>query len=130
DLVNWRIVGHALKRQPPYDHFSKTQHGNGVWAPAIRYHNDSFFIYYPDPDFGIYMVKAKDPVGPWTKPVLVKAGKELIDPCPLWDDDGKAYLVYAYAGSRAGINNILTVTQMNPAGTKAIGTGLIVYDGR
>src|SRR5699024_6384857 len=81
DLVNWRIVGHALKRQPHYDHFSKTQHGNGVWAPAIRYHNDSFFIYYPDPDFGIYMVKAKDPAGPWTNPVLVKAGKGLIDPC-------------------------------------------------
>lgn len=43
DLVNWTIAGHALKRQPPYDHFSKVQHGNGVWAPAIRYHNNGFY---------------------------------------------------------------------------------------
>ncbi|RYF60487.1 MAG: glycoside hydrolase, partial [Cytophagaceae bacterium] len=37
DLVNWTLIGHALKRQPPVEHFEKTQHGNGVWAPAIRY---------------------------------------------------------------------------------------------
>ncbi len=129
DLVNWSIIGHALPRQVPYDHFLKTQHGNGVWAPAIRYHNDSFYIYYPDPDFGIYVVKAKNPVGPWTKPVLVKEGKGLIDPCPLWDDDGKAYLVHAFAGSRAGIKSILVIGEMNAAGTKMIGESTIVYDG-
>jgi hypothetical protein len=39
DLVNWTIIGHALPRQPPFDVFSKPQHGNGVWAPAIRYHD-------------------------------------------------------------------------------------------
>ncbi|HLR37575.1 MAG TPA: glycoside hydrolase 43 family protein [Chitinophagaceae bacterium] len=130
DLVNWTIIGHALMRHFPYDHFSKTQHGEGVWAPSIRYHNDSFYVYYGDPDFGIYMVRAKDPAGPWTKPFLVKAGKGLIDPSPLWDDKGKAYLVHAFAGSRAGINNILTVTRMNSSGTKALGEGVIVYDGR
>ncbi|RZL43165.1 MAG: glycoside hydrolase, partial [Pedobacter sp.] len=43
DLVNWTIIGHALKRQPPFEHFSKTQHGNGVWAPAIRFHNGEFY---------------------------------------------------------------------------------------
>src|SRR4051794_37811404 len=40
DLVNWTIIGYALKRQPPFEHFSKPQHGNGVWAPAIRYHKN------------------------------------------------------------------------------------------
>src|SRR6476660_4391231 len=39
DLVNWTIIGHALQQQFPIEHFSQTQHGNGVWAPAIRYHN-------------------------------------------------------------------------------------------
>src|ERR1051325_9667792 len=33
DLVNWTIIGHALTKLPPYDLFSKPQHGNGVWAP-------------------------------------------------------------------------------------------------
>jgi beta-xylosidase len=97
DLVNWTIIGHALLRQPPYDHFSAAQHGNGVWAPAIRYHKGEYYIYYPDPDYGIYVTRAKTPSGPWSLPVLVEAGKGLIDPCPLWDDDGKVYLVHAYA---------------------------------
>jgi beta-xylosidase len=129
DLVNWSIIGHALKRQPPFKHFEKTQHGNGVWAPAIRHHNNEFYLYYPDPDFGIYLTKAKDPSGPWSQPQLVEEGKGLIDPCPLWDDDGKVYLVHAYAGSRAGIKSIIVVKAMNAEGTQTINEGKIVYDG-
>jgi len=129
DLVNWKLIGHALKRQPPFDHFSKTQHGNGVWAPAIRFHNGEFYIYYPDPDFGIYLTKAKNAAGPWSDPVLVEAGKGLIDPCPLWDEDGKNYLAHAYAGSRAGIKSILVVKKMNAKGDKVIDEGKIVFDG-
>src|SRR3954471_12557158 len=94
DLVNWTIVNHALPLQVPVDHFSVPRHGQGVWAPAIRYHAGKFFIYYPDPDFGIYVVTATDARGTWSAPVLVKAGKGLIDPCPLWDDDGQVYLVH------------------------------------
>lgn len=129
DLVNWRIIGHALAKQIPAEHYSKVQHGNGVWAPAIRYHKGEFYIYYPDPDFGIYLIKSKHPAGPWSDPVLVEAGKGLIDPCPLWDEDGKTYLVHAYAGSRAGIKSIIVVKPMNTAGTKTTGTGRLVFDG-
>jgi len=109
DLVNWTILTHALKRQPPFEHFEKTQHGNGVWAPSIRYHNKELYIYYPDPDFGIYMTKATEAIGPWSDPILVAPGKGLIDPCPLWDDNGRAYLAYAYAGSRAEIKSVIAV---------------------
>ncbi len=129
DLVNWTLIGHALKRQPPFEHFSKTQHGNGVWAPSIRYHNNEFYIYYPDPDFGIYVTRAKDPKGLWSDPLLIEAGKGLIDPCPLFDDDGKNYLVYAYAGSRAGIKSVIAVKQLNAEGDKTLDEGRIVYDG-
>jgi len=129
DLVNWRIIGHALKRQPPFNHFEKTQHGNGVWAPSIRFRNGEFYIYYPDPDFGIYLTKAKSITGEWSAPKLVAAGKGLIDPCPFWDEDGKAYLAYAYAGSRAGIKSVLAVMPLSADGSKVIGTARIVYDG-
>lgn len=129
DLVNWTLIGHALMRQPPFDHFSVPQHGNGVWAPAIRYHKGEFYIYYPDPDFGIYVVKAKDPAGPWSEPVLVEGGKGIIDPCPFWDDNGKGYLIHAYAGSRAAIKSILVVQQLNDQGTKTTDAGKLVYDG-
>lgn len=129
DLVNWRLIGHALKKQLPADYFSVPRHGQGVWAPSIRYRNGEFLIYYGDPDFGIYIIRAKNPQGPWTDPVLVEAGKGLIDPCPLWDADGSAYMVHAYAGSRAGIKSILVVKKMNKEGTKTIDEGVIVYDG-
>ena len=129
DLVNWTIIGHALPQQPPFDVFSKVQHGNGVWAPAIRYHNNEFYIYYPDPDFGIYLTKAKNILGPWTTPVLVQEGKGLIDPCPFWDADGKVYLVHALAGSRAGFKSVILMKELNTAGDKVISDGVLVYDG-
>ena len=129
DLVNWTIIGHALPRQPPLDVFSKPQHGNGVWAPAIRYHNSEFYIFYPDPDYGIYLIKAKDPAGPWSEPLLIKAAKGWIDPCPFWDDDGKAYLISAFARSRAGIKSILVLSRMSEDGTKLLDDSAMVFDG-
>lgn len=129
DMVNWRLIGHGIEKLKPHDVFSTPQHGNGVWAPSIRHHNGEFYIYYGDPDYGIYMLKTNDPAGKWSDPVLVKEGKGLIDPCPLWDDDGRAYLTYAYAGSRAGIKSVLNVAEMNAEGTEAITPGRIVYDG-
>ncbi|HEV8286037.1 MAG TPA: glycoside hydrolase 43 family protein [Chitinophagaceae bacterium] len=129
DLVNWTIIGHALLRQLPYDHYSKPQHGSGVWAPSIRHHNGEFYIYYPDPDFGIYLLKSKKPEGPWSEPVLVEGGKGLIDPCPLWNDDGNVYIVHAYAGSRAGLKSLIVVKKLNKEGTKTTDAGILVYDG-
>jgi beta-xylosidase len=129
DLVNWKIVNYALKNQEPDDFFSKPQHGKGVWAPCIRFHKGEFYIYWGDPDFGIYLVKTKDIAGEWDKPVLVKAGKGMIDPTPLWDEDGKVYLANAWAGSRAGINSVITVSEMNAEGTKIISNPVLVFDG-
>jgi len=59
DLVNWEIIGHALPKLPPFDVYNTVQHGCGVWAPCIRYHEGEFYIFYPDLDYGIYMIKAK-----------------------------------------------------------------------
>jgi beta-xylosidase len=129
DLVNWTIVGHALQRLVPEQVFDKPQLGKGVWVPAIRHHNGEFYIYYPDPDFGIYVVKARNAAGPWSRPVLIKSAKGWIDPCPFWDDDGSAYLVFAWAKSRAGINSILTISRMTSDGMKVIDEGKTVFDG-
>ncbi|CAM3838865.1 glycoside hydrolase 43 family protein [Mucilaginibacter galii] len=129
DLVNWQIISHALLKQPPFEHFDVPRHGDGVWAPAIRYYNNEFYIYYPDPDYGIYLVRAKNPSGPWSKPVMVMEGKGIIDPCPLLDDDGSMYLVHGFAGSRAGIKSIIAVNKLNKEGTKVTDDGVIVYDG-
>jgi beta-xylosidase len=129
DLVNWTLIGHAIQHFED-KRFDVPQHGNGIWAPAIRYHDGWFWIFVGDPDAGILMTKAKNPAGPWEPLHLVQEGKGLIDTCPLWDDDGNAYLVHAWANSRAGINSILTVNRMSPDGTKLLDEGTLVYNGR
>ncbi|HSP17825.1 MAG TPA: pectinesterase family protein [Thermoanaerobaculia bacterium] len=129
DLVNWTIVSHAVSRLPSPD-FDRAQHGNGLWAPSLRYHDGEFWIYAGDPDRGIFMTRAKDARGPWEPLTLVKAAKGWIDPCPLWDDDGSMYLVHAWAKSRAGFNSVLTVNRMSADGTRVIDDGRVVFDGR
>ncbi len=126
DLVNWTLIGHALKNVPG-EHYRQVQPGWGVWAPSIRFHAGKFWIFFSTPDEGIYFVTAHDPRGPWSEPHLVQAGKGLIDPCPHWDDDGNAYLVHAYAGSRAGIKHRLRVRPMAPDGLRLLGEGEIVF---
>ena len=86
DLVNWEPVGAALTAYDPL--FRETvQHGNGVWAPAIRYHDGWFYIFCGDPDRGIFMVRAQNPAGPWENPVWLVREKGFIDPCPFWDQE-------------------------------------------
>ena len=128
DLINWTIVNHALKNLPDPRHvFDAPRHGEGVWAPAIRKHEGKFFIYFPMPDEGIYVVAADDPRGEWSEPKMVLEGKGLIDPCPLWDD-GKAYLVHAYARSRSGIKHVLRVRPMSVDGMRILGEGQVVFN--
>ena len=135
DLVNWEIINYAL-RDRLYEgdsclirHFNTPQHGNGVWAPSIRYHQGEYYIYWGDPDFGVYMVKAKDPAGQWSQPRCVIRGQGYIDTCPLWDEDGRCYLVNAWANSRAKFASVLTVRELSADGTRAIGQPVIVFDG-
>ena len=136
DLVNWEIVGYALKKlyegdEQLIEHFNTPQHGNGVWAPSIRYHQGEYYIYWGDPDFGVYMVKTRggDPAGEWEEPVCVIRGKGYIDTTPLWDEDGRCYLVNGWANSRSKFASVLTVRELSPDGTRPIGQPVIVFDG-
>ena len=129
DLVNWELVNYAFRRQPPDSIFQTPQYGGGAWAQSIRFHKDTFYIYYPDPDFGIYVLKTTDPRGKWSAPVLMHRAKGWIDPGPFWDDDGKAYLLHAMAASRAGVKSILLLHRMSEDGLELLDDGNIVYDG-
>jgi len=150
DLVHWKYIGHALTQHPWQDHGSwhdeSPLHGKAVWAPSIRACQRTlktelpdggvsvrgwteFVIYWGDPDRGIYRVTAKNPEGPWSEPVLVKKGRGMIDPCPLYDDDGRIYLVHGWAASRAKMNSVLTVSELNADETATIGEEVMVYDG-
>jgi beta-xylosidase len=134
DMVNWELVGHALPNLAPAERYATPRHGEGVWAPCLRYHDGKFWIFYPDPDVGIFVITAEKFTGPWSAPALLLSGKGLIDPTPLWDDDGKAWLLHAWAKSRAGFNNVLTLRSMAPDASRLLdtdvqGPGQVIIDG-
>ena len=134
DLVNWEIINYALTNLYEGDeallkHFSTPQHGAGVWAPSIRFHDGWYYIYWGDPDFGVYMVKTQDPAGKWTAPLCVIKGQGYIDTTPLWDEDGRCYMVNGWANSRSKFASVLTVREISADGTKPIGQPVIVFDG-
>ena len=141
DLVNWEYAAYALKEHPFPTH--SPEHGNAVWAPSIRRKSfwkknaegqgrtwtHEYVIYWGDPDRGAYRISAPDPRGPWSEPRLVVEGKGIIDTCPLYDDDGRVYLVNGWAQSRAGMNSVLTVRELDKDETHAISKPMMVYDG-
>ena len=127
-MVNWTLVQYAIENID-YAVYELPQHSKGVWAPAIRYHDGWFYIYYGMPDEGIFMVRTKNPHGEWERPVLVLEGKGLIDPCPIWDEDGRAYIVHGYAKSRIGFNSHLGLFEMSVDGKRAISEDHLIFNG-
>lgn len=128
DMVNWKVINYVLKHVPE-DRYDEPVHGCGVWAPAIRYHEGIYYACFPMPDEGIYMSTTTDPWGEWSEPVNIRPGAGWIDPCPFWDEDGKAYLVAGVAKSRIGYKSVLHMVEMQPDGMGLIGEEVKVFDG-
>jgi len=122
DLVNWTLVNHGIANVP-HPRYRDVQPGCGVWAPAIRFHGGKFWIFFPMPDEGIYVTNADHPAGRWSEPWRLQEARGWIDPCPFWDDDGQAYLVHAFANSRAGKKERIHVRPMTPDGRRLLGDG-------
>ncbi len=115
DLVNWTIVNAALPKS--YCKEQDVEHGNLVWAPSLRYHNNRFYIFWGDPDRGIYYISTRDIRSSWSEPQLLIEGKGYIDPCPYWQGD-TLYIVHALAGSRAGLKSVLLMATLTVSSKK------------
>jgi beta-xylosidase len=125
DLVNWEIIGqvfNCLEMAPRYDEMKG--YGQGTWAPSIRYHDGEFYIYVCTPSDGLFMWHAKNPAGPWSKTVTIRAVSRWEDPCPFWDEDGQAYLIHSKVGAGP-----LILHRMSPDGTQLLDEGKEVYSG-
>jgi beta-xylosidase len=121
DLVNWTILGHVADGLP-LERYRKPQHGEGTWAPALRYHNGLFYNYVCSPNDGLWCATARKPEGPW-KIELVEAVGKWEDPCPFWDEDGQAYLIH----SRVGAGN-LTLHRMSKDGKRLLDNGKVIVE--
>lgn len=127
DLVHWEIINHCVPSLP-FEKYDQPSHGSGTWAPSIRYHDGLFYVFVPLPDEGILVARSADPYGEFSLNMLHKV-TGWIDPCPFWDEDGRAYMVFAYARSRSGIKHRLDLVEMDPQCTKLIGEPVTIFDG-
>ena len=131
DLVHWRYVSQIYDRfdEPGWD--TNEHYAGGSWAPAIRYHDGLFYVYFCTPDEGLYMSTTKDAHGPWSPLHLVKRVKKWEDPCPFWEDDGENQSSdgQAYLGrSQHGAGPII-VHEMSADGRQLLDDGVTVYTG-
>lgn len=125
DLVNWTIVGRVyseFKFDPGFD--TNDKYAGGSWAPAIRFHNNKFWVYFCTPHEGLFMSSAEKPEGPWEPLVQVVKTPGWEDPCPFWDEDGKAYLGH----SKVGAGPII-IHKMSDDGKSLLDDGVTVYTG-
>ncbi len=128
DLVNWKVINYIIDKLP-FEWYEKPVHGCGTWAPAIRFHEGTYYVFIPFPDEGIMMCKTTDPWGKWSEPSFVRKVVGWIDPCPFWDDDGKAYMVTAFARSRIGFKSMLYMSPIKPDCSGVLDDGQFIYDG-
>jgi len=92
DLQNWKQIGNVIDRPSQMD-FMGEQVSRGLFAPAINYHNGTFYVTCTDIDHGgNFVVTAKNPAGSWSDPVLLPQARG-IDPSLFFEGD-KAYIVY------------------------------------
>ena len=124
DMVNWQYISQIYHRfdAPGWD--ENKHYAGGSWAPAIRYHDGLYYVYFCTPEEGLYMSTAKDPHGPWALLHLVKRVEKWEDPCPFWDEDGNAYL----GRSRYGAGPII-IHRMSADGRQLLDDGITVYEG-
>lgn len=120
DLVNWELTGHVYESLPlgKYDH---PVHGEGSWAPAIRYHDGLYYVYFCTPNDGLFVARTEDPRGEWELTQMVDVVK-WEDPCPFWDENGDAYLVHSiHRGGPAVLH------RMSADGLSLLDNGIVVY---
>ena len=97
DLVNWRLLGYAFERLDLGPEFrledGKQSYGQGIWAPCLRYHDGTFYIFSNVNRHQTQMFRAASPSGPWTRTPMKRSFHDL---SVLFDDDGKVYVIWGY----------------------------------
>ncbi|MCM2681527.1 glycoside hydrolase family 43 protein [Echinimonas agarilytica] len=109
DLVNWELISYAISEPDYLPELINVGKSRGIYAPTLRYHEGTYYLITTCVQCGNnFYVTAKDPRGPWSKPIWVE-GDRGIDPDLFWEN-GKAY----YSGT--GVLEPNEVTYPNPNG--------------
>jgi len=96
DLVNWELLTYAfdvLDLGPSFRLEGDEIYGQGIWAPCLRYHDGTFYIFTNINKHKTQIFTATNPAGPWSRREMQHC---LHDLSVLFDDDGKVYVVWGY----------------------------------
>lgn len=131
DLVHWTHIGNAADK-PEYFDFRGQGVARGLFAPTLRYRAGVFYIINTAVDRGgNFIITARNPAGPWSKPVYL-AGLDGIDPDLFFNDDGRVWV--ANNGPPAGAprypgHRAIWLQELDLATMKLIGPRTVIVDG-
>ncbi len=120
DLVNWEVINY-IYTSLPFSQFQRVAHGRGSWAPSIRYNKGTFYVYFCTPDEGLFAATTTDPFKKWKLHHVLNV-QQWEDPCPLWDNDGQAWLVRSKL-----CGGPVYLHKMSNDGLKLLDNGKIIY---
>ena len=131
DLVNWKQIGNILDRKEQLN-LTGARHSGGIFAPTIRYHEGMFYMITTNVgNGGNFIVRAKDPAGPWSDPYFIE-GADGIDPSLFFDDDGKCYYTGTKGrreGERYYGDNEVWLQELDVINMKLIGESYAIWHG-
>ena len=98
DLCHFEQIGNALTSAEQLP-LQGCKHTEGIYAPTIRYFNNTYYIICTNVSGGgNFVVTALSPEGPWSQPHFLNA--EGFDPSLYFEEDGRCY----YVGTRESKN--------------------------
>ncbi|MDZ5781640.1 glycoside hydrolase family 43 protein [Marinococcus luteus] len=136
DLKNWEVVKHPLERISQLNMAGNPDSG-GVWAPALSWHDNQFWLIYSDikqidgiwKDGHNYLVTCDTIDGEWSDPVYLNSSG--FDPSLYHDDDGRKYLLNMVWDYRPGNHRFygIALQEYDAKAEKLIGERQIIFTG-
>lgn len=135
DLVNWEQIGHGIHDASQLD-YKNCETSLGLWAPAIRYSNGTYYIINTFVSEGRearrdnYIITAKNPAGPWSKAHFIE-GADGIDSSLFFDEDGRIWYTGNFICKEAlyeGHHGIY-LCELDPETLQFKGERTVIWDG-
>ena len=136
DLINWRLLGHALNETRLLD-LKGVPSSGGVWAPALSYHDGLFYLCYTvvhqheaaTKDTPNFLTTASSIEGPWSDPVFVNSSG--FDPSLFHNEDNKKYWLNMIWDHRPGKHPFhgIAMQEYDSHAASLIGERKIIFKG-
>lgn len=128
NLIDWKLIGYVYEKIP-FQRFDNVCHGDGAWAPSLRYYNGVFYCLIPFHKEGIYVCSCTNiEKGDWSEPWCLYQGDNFEDPCPIWYN-GKCYIVMGFVYSHSKAKALLAIFEATEDLKTRLTDYKIIFDG-